>query len=104
MPRSSSAWYGLSFLLMLGLLAGYAEWRDIRGLYVKYEQSEQEVRRLREELETREREEAQLKRSVANLSSDPVEWEANIRRNQGLVREGEKVYRVDLAPTPRASQ
>jgi cell division protein FtsB len=98
MPRRSRAWYWLSLLILVGLLAGYARYRDVQGQYRKYLESGAEVQRLREELESRRAEEARLQRSVENLRSDPVEWEAAIRRNQGLVREGEKVFRIETAP------
>jgi len=104
MPRHSRAWYWLSLLLLVGLSAAYARYRDVNGLYLRYQKSEQDVQRVRGELDARKQEETQLKRNVTGLSSDPVEWEAFVRGNQGLVREGEKVYRVELTPRPRSSQ
>ncbi len=90
--------YVASFLVMVGLLMGYGQYRDIEGQYQKYLESEQYVRQLREELEILRAEDARLEELVKNLESDPVEWEASIRRSKGWVRPEEKVYRIEAVP------
>lgn len=41
----------------MGLLAAYARYRDVNGLYLKYQKSEQDVQRVRGELDARKQEE-----------------------------------------------
>lgn len=92
------AGYWLSLFLLVGLTWGYAHYRDLRGEYAKFQESEKSVRELRHRLETNRQEEERLKRAVADLDKDPVEWEAAIRSHKGFAREGEKVYRVETTP------
>lgn len=95
MFRRSTVYYWLALLLMLGLSAGYARYRNIEGQYLQYQASEAEVRKLRHELEGRQGDVDRLDRLVKSLATDPVEWEAAIRHNKGLVRPGDKVYRIE---------
>jgi len=80
---------------MLGVLWAYARYRDLPGQYEKYRDSEAAVRELRGRVETLRQQQKRLEGLVAGLDKDPVEWEAAIRRHKGLVREGEKVYRIE---------
>jgi cell division protein FtsB len=98
MRRHSKIGYWLSLLLMIGLMWVYVHYRDLPGQYAKYEDSERAVQELRHQLEIAKQDESRLQKSVADLDKDPVEWEAAIRHQKGLVHEGEKIYRVESAP------
>lgn len=90
--------YWLSLLLMIGLMWGYAQYRDLSGEYTKYVESERAVQDLRKQVTEAQELEGRLQRSVDSMDKDPVEWEAAIRRHKGLVREGEKIYRIESVP------
>jgi cell division protein FtsB len=47
------------------------------------------------------KEETALERRVEDLDTDPLAVETEIRRSKGYVREGEKIFRVEL-PTRTA--
>ncbi len=95
MVRRSTLYYWLALLALLGLAAGYVRLRDLEGQYLEYQKSEAEVQRLRAQLKHRQDEVERLDRIVKSLATDPVEWEAAIRHNKGLVRPKDKVYRVE---------
>jgi cell division protein FtsB len=97
MQRHSFLGYVLSLLLMIGSMWLYVQYRDLSGQYAKYVESERAVQDLRKQVETARELEGRLQRSVADMDKDPVEWEAAIRRHKGLVREGEKIYRIESA-------
>ncbi|MCP4641464.1 MAG: septum formation initiator family protein [bacterium] len=106
MSGRSQKGYWLSLVVVCALAAGYAYHRDLYGLYLYCRSSEDQVLQLDRELRGLEQDEARLQRRVKGLDNDPVEIEAAIRRNKNLVREGEKVYRIELEPdsAPRAEQ
>jgi cell division protein FtsB len=92
--------YWIALAVVLALCVAYAYQRDLYGLYRHRQSSEIRVRELRQELDELEQREQQLTERVNGLDSDPVEMEAAIRRNKNLVREGEKVYRIELEADP----
>lgn len=88
--------YWLAFLVLVGLLALYAQRRDLYGLYQDHRQGEARVQSLTRELGALEQKNASLERRVEQLDADPVELEAEIRRTKNHVREGETIYVVEL--------
>mgnify|MGYP001241998967 CR=1 FL=1 len=90
--------YWIALTAVVGLLTGYAYHRDLLGAWKKLEDSRRDTVLLREQEGNLKAQRDELKKSVDALGSDPVEMEASIRRNKKLVREGEKVYRVELPP------
>ncbi len=95
-PRG--AWYWLVLLALAGLLGAYVHYRDLHGRYLRYQQSEDDVRWLQDEREALEEKERSLRRRVERLDTDPVEMEAESRRSKNLVREGETIYQIEVAP------
>jgi len=87
---------------VVGLALAYAARRDLRGRYAAHQQSEDTVRQAGQQVEMLEEQLHQSRQRVEDLSTDPVEMEAAIRRIKRRVREGETVYRVEEAPAPEA--
>jgi cell division protein FtsB len=87
-------------------LGVYAERQNLAGLYEEYRYSQDEVRQLEQRLDDLRADEGALKRHVEDLDSDPLAVEAEIRRSKGLVREDEKIFRVELPPAeaPQSKQ
>ncbi len=88
--------YLLALALTIGLTAAYVVHRDLPGQYKFYLRSTNYVQGLQSQLDALKQEEARLKTRTDGLNSDPVEMEADIRRDKNLVRPGETVFRVDL--------
>lgn len=99
MFRSFSRGYILVFLAVIGLTVGYVLHRDLAGQYTFYQENEEYVRTMREQLRTLTAEEQRLTERVEGLTSDPVEVEADIRRSKGLVRPNERIVRIEPAET-----
>lgn len=95
----------ISYAVTLGALVSAAYWyvgyRDLAGLYNAYRNGEEETVNLQQSLEEEAAKAEVLEAHVAGLDGDPVELEAAVRRNKNVVREGEKIYRFDLAPARR---
>jgi len=83
-------------MVLVGLLAFYAQRRDLYGLYQTQRDSEQRVEVLQKELAELEQEKDSLQGHVQRLDTDPGELEAASRRTRNLVREGETVYVIPL--------
>jgi cell division protein FtsB len=95
MFRSFSKGYILVFLVATGLTVGYVVHRDLAGQYNFYQENEEYVRTMREQLRVLTAEEQRLTERLEGLTSDPVEVEADIRRSKGLVRPGERILRIE---------
>ena len=93
---SARGWYWLALVAVIGLLAVYAQRRDLPGVYRDYLKSEDRVRDLEDRMPGLEAEKLRLERSVDYLAGDPLELEAAIREGQGLVRDGETVYVIEM--------
>jgi len=95
----------VSYAVALGLLLSGAYWyvgyRDLLGLHRTYQNGEVEVEDLQRLLHEDKAKAETLKAHVAGLDSDPIELEAAMRRNKNVVREGEKIFRFELAPARR---
>ena len=97
MPQRTRGSYWVVLALFLIGLGAYAAQHDLQALYAGYRHSGQEVRDLGARLESLRSEEQALREDVSGLGDDPLEMEAAIRSSKGLVREGETIYRVELA-------
>ncbi|GMV91164.1 MAG: hypothetical protein AMXMBFR82_09420 [Candidatus Hydrogenedentota bacterium] len=87
------------FLVVTALTVGYVLHRDLAGQYTFYQENEEYVRTMREQLRTLTAEEQRLTERVEGLTSDPVEVEADIRSSKGLVRPNERIVRIEPAET-----
>ena len=63
-----------------------------------YRLGESELQTREAEAETLRKQEAELKQEIDGLGNDPLEMERAIRRNKGLLREGEQVWRIETKP------
>lgn len=96
--------YGLALLLLTGGVVGYVVHRAPWEQAAELRDSQREVDLLeRERNALRERRDV-LRQRVEDLKSDPVEVEASIRRGKGLIREGERIYRIPLPEDADAAQ
>jgi len=100
------SWYWVAVAAAAVALGVYAERQNLAGLYEEYRYSQDEVRQLEQRLDDLRADEGALKRHVEDLDSDPLAVEAEIRRSKGLVREDEKIFRVELPPAeaPQSKQ
>ena len=95
---SARTWYWLALAVVVGLLFVYAQRRDLPGVYGDYLKSDEQVQELEDRLPELEAEKEALERSVDYLGGDALELEAAIRERQGLVRDGETIYVIELPP------
>ncbi len=100
------SWYWLSAAMVAVALVAYAQRQNLAGLYDEFRYSQDEVRQLEQRLDDLRADEEALKRHVEDLDNDPLAVEAEIRRSKGLVREDEKIFRVELPPAdaPQSKQ
>lgn len=96
MNSKGSGLYWITLCALMALMAVYAQRRDILGLYETYVHSEEQAQAFDSRLSRLEGEETQLRETVEDLDTDPLEVEAAIRRSKGLVRKGETVYRIEV--------
>ncbi len=90
--------YWIALVAVVAGTAGYAYHRDLAACWRDYLDSQKETQAIEREHDALRAERDKLKEDVQRLKTDPVEVEQSIRQNKNLVREGEKVYRVDLPP------
>jgi cell division protein FtsB len=95
MYGGTARWYWIVLLIVCGLVALYAERRNLAGKYAQWQASEDTVQAHRQRLEKLVKERDRLREKVVDLNNDPVELEAAIRRSKKLVREGETIYRIE---------
>ena len=93
--------YWVALVLSLSLLAAYAQHRQLYQRFVDYKQSEERVNSMADQLDALETREQAMSEHVQEMTSDPVEMEATVRRNKHLVREGETVFRIKPIPADR---
>lgn len=96
MQRHSKVWYWAAFGLVVAAMVYYAHERNLYGRYIEYRQSQQTVKDRQAELDRLEQREKHLVRHVERLNNDPLEMEASIRESKHLIREGERVFRVEI--------
>ena len=96
--RASKGWYWLILLVTAVLTLLYVERRNLYARYREHVDMEMSVKQTQEQCERLEREAETARQHIQNLGTDPIEIEAAIRRSKDLVREGEKIYRIQEAP------
>jgi cell division protein FtsB len=100
-PYLSAVCYAVAISLLVSAAYWYVGYRDLFGLYDAYRNGEIETENLQRKLEEDQAKAETLEAHVAGLDTDPVELEAAMRKNKNVVREGEKIYRFELAPERR---
>lgn len=98
MVRERKGWYGLALIVAVGLTAWYVYNRDLWGLYTDHQKYDAQIRAVREQNKELETEIDASRRRIGQLGDDPIEIEAAIRQTKDLVREGERVYRIEVVP------
>lgn len=98
MREGSGGRYGLALVLVAGLTVAYAYHRDVYGRFRAYQKERAGIETLQDERDALVDRQAVLEKQILELSADPVEIEAAIRRTKNLVREGERIYRIELPP------
>ena len=91
--------YFLVVLVAVLLAMLYAGRRNLLGRYIEHERRQEQVDAARRQCEDLRREIDASGRRVTHLESDPTEIEAAIRRSKDRVREGEKIYRIEMDPS-----
>lgn len=90
-------WRYLLVVLLVALLTTlYASRRNLFGRYIEHRKQQEQVDAVRQQSEDLRKEIDSSRRRVENLGNDPLEIEAAIRRSKDLVREGEKIYRIEV--------
>lgn len=90
--------YFLVVLLAVLLATLYAGRRNLLGRYIDHEKRQEQLDAAQKQCDDLRKEIDASGRRVSNLGSDPLEIEAAIRRSKDLVREGEKIYRIEVDP------
>jgi cell division protein FtsB len=96
MVQKNIGWYWIGLLVLLGVLAAYAQHYDLYGLYMGYRDGTREKEVLRSRLVEVEEEKSSLMKNIQGFDSDSLTIEKAIRSTTGHVREGEMVYHVEL--------
>jgi cell division protein FtsB len=94
--------YLLVASLVLLLTALYTGRRNLFGRFIEHQRQQERVDAARRQTEDLRKEIDSSGRRVENLGNDPIEIEAAIRRSKDLVREGEKIYRIEVDPDKAA--
>lgn len=100
MKKTSTFWYLVALLVVVGLTAAYATRRDLFDRYQSFLKSEEAVSAAKSGLHELKAELESSTVRARELESDSLEVEAAIRRINRLVREGETVYHFEQAPEP----
>lgn len=101
---SNPLWYVLALLVTCAFAWGYYHACDLPGRFEEREERERELQRIRQEAEALEAQVQQAQERVYNLDADPLEVEASLRRIKGMVREDERIYRMEPLPEPGAPE
>jgi cell division protein FtsB len=96
MMRMRGGWYWTALALFAVALVAYVRRHDLIGLYYDYRYSQDQVKQLEARLTDLDKQESALRQHVEDLDRDPLAVETEVRRSKGLVREGEKIFRVEL--------
>jgi len=96
-------WYVLVLVLVALATLWYVERRNLIGRYMDHQNREGQIRAAVEHGQALEQKIQASRDHVEHLNNDPYEIEAAVRHKKGLVREGEKVYRIEQVPIPAPS-
>jgi cell division protein FtsB len=95
----------LLFALVVFLSSAlYVDHRDILGRYLAHREQLRSINATRQQCVDLQKEIESSRRRVEKLGSDPTEIEAAIRHTKDLVRQGEKVYRIEFSPIATAPE
>ena len=96
MTSNSNGWYWIGLLVIFAGMATYASEKNLITLYHSYQESEEQLVQLDDEIVQLKVQKAKLERKIKGLDTDPLVVEMAIRKNTGHVREGETIYRVEI--------
>lgn len=99
MDNRDRVWFVLALVLATSLTLWYVGGRKLVERYSRHQQIQQQTQAAKGQVRQLEKEIDNTRRRIEHLGSDPVEIEAAIRRSKDLVREGEKIYRIEKAPS-----
>ena len=94
MPNKGKWLYWLMLIVLTGALLAYAQQRNLWYRYIEHKENGEQENMFLERLDSLKLKESKLNSKIKKLNSDPLEKEAVIRHNKGLVRQGEKIYRI----------
>lgn len=97
-PSSKIRTFWLVAPLVVALTMLYADRRDLGARRQEYLDSKERVLRGHEQCDELQKDLDAVRQHVEDLANDPSKIEEVIRRTKNLVREGEKVYRIQKAP------
>ena len=102
--QQNKGWYWLVLLVAAVLTLLYAERRNLYIRYMEHVETKKEVLEGQKQCEKLEAEAEATRQRIQHLGTDPIEIEAAIRRSKDLVREGEKIYRIEKSAgdTPKS--
>lgn len=100
MSNRDTVWFVLALVLVTTLTLWYVGGRKLVERYSQHQHMQQQTQAAKEQSVRLEKEIANTRERIEHLGSDPTEIEAAIRRSKDLVREGEKIYRIEKAPSP----
>jgi len=96
MEKKRDKWFWVSVTLVVTVSVIYADRHDLYGRYVAHQTSLEDVRQQELKRDALKQEIEGTQKVVSNLSDDPLEIEAAVRRSRDLVRQGETVYRIQF--------
>ena len=99
MTRERKGLFGLVAILLIGASVWYAVRRDLYGRFLEHKHREAQIQTVHTQNKELEADIASTRQRIERLGDDPLEIETAIRQNKDLVREGERVYRIEPAPS-----
>ena len=98
MMRERKGLFGLVAIILIAASVWYAMRRNLYGRYLEHKRQDAQIQSVREQCKELEADVEASRQRIGRLGDDPLEIETAIRQNKDLVREGEKVYRIEPAP------
>ncbi|HOZ47103.1 MAG TPA: hypothetical protein PLO37_02135 [Candidatus Hydrogenedentes bacterium] len=92
--RAARLGYVLLLILSGVAAVGYYHFRDLRGRYESMRAKSTMADAEQQRCDEMEAINGRSRERVKSLGEDPLEWEADIRHNKVLVRDGETIYRL----------
>lgn len=99
MNNRDTIWFVLALVIVAIVTFGYVNRRHLVERYSQHQRVQQQTQAAKEQSRRLEKEIEGTRQRIEHLGSDPTEIEAAIRRSKDLVREGEKIYRIEKAPS-----
>jgi cell division protein FtsB len=98
MNNRDTIWFVLALVLVSSMTLWYVGGRKLVERYNQHQQVQQQTQAAKGQSQRLEKEIDNTRQRIEHLGSDPMEIEAAIRRSKDLVREGERIYRIEKAP------